>query len=269
MGLNASVTGYSQDGGVDLIAENPDPVFGGKYVVQCKAQKKTVGEPTVRDLFGTMHAMGANKGILITTSAFTAAARRFAQGKPLELIDGDQYRELCKKYDLAPFGAVTEHESFGELLQVDSANVRIVSINCSDPKERTEYQEFVFAVGSLSIGSHLVFNSPGIGNFDFGDFEIEKIDQIQNFGNGLLDRFSLKFKNSISQAFDANIFDIQFEGQAELINELYKTATARMSAQQKPFNIGSKPTTPSGCLVSIALPIAFAIACVLLLLHWL
>jgi HJR/Mrr/RecB family endonuclease len=33
MGLNASVTGYSQDGGVDLIAENPDPVFGGKGCV--------------------------------------------------------------------------------------------------------------------------------------------------------------------------------------------------------------------------------------------
>lgn len=41
-----------------------------------------------RDLYGTMQNERANKGILITTSHYTSAAREFAKDLPLQLIDG-------------------------------------------------------------------------------------------------------------------------------------------------------------------------------------
>jgi restriction system protein len=56
IGFEAEVTGYSQDGGVDLVATNSSPLAAGKCVVQCKARSRPVGEPVLRDLFGTMHA---------------------------------------------------------------------------------------------------------------------------------------------------------------------------------------------------------------------
>ncbi|MFQ5885722.1 MAG: DNA translocase FtsK, partial [Anaerolineae bacterium] len=55
---------------------------------------KPVGAPVVRDLYGVITAENANKGILITTSRFTDSARAFAEGKPLELIDGQMWSDL-------------------------------------------------------------------------------------------------------------------------------------------------------------------------------
>jgi restriction system protein len=49
-------------------------------------------------LYGVVSAEGANKGILITSSAFTKGAEEFAQGKPIELIDGDQLERLIEEY---------------------------------------------------------------------------------------------------------------------------------------------------------------------------
>ncbi len=88
MGLEARLTQASRDGGVDCVAFDPRPVFGGKVVIQAKRYKGTVGVSAVRDLFGTVHNEGASKGILVTTSGYGAASHQFANGKPLELIDG-------------------------------------------------------------------------------------------------------------------------------------------------------------------------------------
>lgn len=88
MGLETKLTQASRDGGVDCVAYDQRPVLGGKVVIQAKRYKHTVGVSAVRDLFGTMHNEGANKGILVTTSHYGQAAYDFANGKPIELIDG-------------------------------------------------------------------------------------------------------------------------------------------------------------------------------------
>src|SRR4030081_3754259 len=88
MGLETRQTQASQDGGVDCVAFDPRPVFGGKVVIQAKRYKNTVGVSAVRDLFGTVQNEGASKGILVTTSGYGKAAFEFANGKPLELLDG-------------------------------------------------------------------------------------------------------------------------------------------------------------------------------------
>lgn len=101
MGFEAEVTKASGDGGIDIIAHSKEHITGGKYIIQCKDWSKPVGEPPVRDLYGVVTAESANKGILITTSSFTTPAIKFAEGKPLELIDGTKFNQLLSKYGLA------------------------------------------------------------------------------------------------------------------------------------------------------------------------
>ncbi|GIO06274.1 restriction endonuclease [Brevibacillus reuszeri] len=88
IGLESKLTRSSRDGGVDVIAFDPRPVFGGKYVIQAKRYRNTVEVAAVRDLFGTMMNENASKGILVTTSTYGPDARGFAKDKPIELIDG-------------------------------------------------------------------------------------------------------------------------------------------------------------------------------------
>ena len=67
-------------------------------MVQAKRYRHTVGVSAVRDLFGTMHNEGASKGILVTTSGFGKAAYTFANGKPMELLTGENLLYLLKEH---------------------------------------------------------------------------------------------------------------------------------------------------------------------------
>jgi restriction system protein len=98
MGLEARLTQASRDGGVDCVAFDPRPIFGGKVVIQAKRYKNTVGVSAVRDLFGTMQNEGASKGILVATSGYGKAAFDFANGKPMELLDGGNLLHLLKEH---------------------------------------------------------------------------------------------------------------------------------------------------------------------------
>ncbi len=98
IGLDTRQTRPSRDGGVDCVAFDPRPIFGGKVVIQAKRYKNTVGVSAVRDLFGTVQNEGASKGILVTTSGYGKAAYEFANGKPLELLDGGNLLHLLVEH---------------------------------------------------------------------------------------------------------------------------------------------------------------------------
>jgi restriction system protein len=98
MGLDTRQTRPSRDGGVDCVAFDQRPIFGGKVVIQAKRYKNTVGVSAVRDLFGTVQNEGASKGILVTTSGYGKAAFDFAKGKPLELLDGGNLLHLLAEH---------------------------------------------------------------------------------------------------------------------------------------------------------------------------
>lgn len=98
MGLEMRQTRPSRDGGVDCVAYDPRPIFGGKVVIQAKRYKNTVGVAAVRDLFGTVHNEGASKGILVTTSGYGQSSFEFAQGKPMELLDGSNLLYLLAEH---------------------------------------------------------------------------------------------------------------------------------------------------------------------------
>ncbi len=97
-GGEVKVTRASRDGGVDAVAFDPDPIRGGKIVIQAKRYTGTVSVAAVRDLYGTVVNEGATKGILVTTSDYGPDAYEFAQGKPLTLMNGANLLHLLEKH---------------------------------------------------------------------------------------------------------------------------------------------------------------------------
>ncbi len=97
-GGEVKVTQASRDGGVDAIAFDPDPIRGGKIVIQAKRYSNTVGVAAVRDLYGTVLNEGATKGILVTTSDYGPDAYGFAKDKPLVLMSGANLLHLLERH---------------------------------------------------------------------------------------------------------------------------------------------------------------------------
>lgn len=85
------VGGGGADGGVDLRLHRA----GRTTLVQCKQWRVyKVGVKPVRELFGVAAAERAEKSILITSGVYTTEARHFAEGKPIELIEGEQLARM-------------------------------------------------------------------------------------------------------------------------------------------------------------------------------
>lgn len=97
-GGEVRVTQASRDGGVDAIAFDPDPIRGGKIVIQAKRYTNVVGVSAVRDLYGTVLNEGATKGILVTTSDYGADSYDFAKDKPITLLSGSHLLYLLEKH---------------------------------------------------------------------------------------------------------------------------------------------------------------------------
>ena len=97
------VTGRSRDGGIDGHGTlQVNPLVSFKVLFQCKRYAGSVSPSEVRDFRGAM-AGRADKGIIITTGAFTAEARREASRDgvpPIELIDGEKLVDMLENLEL-------------------------------------------------------------------------------------------------------------------------------------------------------------------------
>lgn len=92
------ITQASRDKGVDAVIFDPDPLKGGKIVVQAKRYTNLVDVSAVRDLYGTMMNEGAMKGILVTTSNYGGDSYEFAKNKPIALMNGSNLLHLLEKH---------------------------------------------------------------------------------------------------------------------------------------------------------------------------
>ncbi len=97
-GIEVKVTRASRDRGVDAIMFDPDPLRGGKYILQAKRYTRTVDVAAVRDLYGTIVNEGANRGILVTTSRYGPDAYEFAKNKPITLVDGPNLIAMLRRH---------------------------------------------------------------------------------------------------------------------------------------------------------------------------
>jgi restriction system protein len=86
--------GGGPDGGVDIELRKGSEFF----LVQCKQWRSTtVGVGVVRELLGSMVAVGATGGMVVTSGTFSKEAEAFVKGRNIELINGPSL--------LAVFGA--------------------------------------------------------------------------------------------------------------------------------------------------------------------
>jgi len=85
-GYSVEETGLGgADGGIDLILRRN----GQRTLVQCKQwRREKVPVNVVREMYGLLAHHGAHNVRIATVGGFTADAARFAQDKPIELIDG-------------------------------------------------------------------------------------------------------------------------------------------------------------------------------------
>ena len=95
LGYRTGVVGGSGDGGVDITMTKD----GRRSIVQCKKFiTRKVRPHDVRDFFGAMGDRNIDgKGFFITTNIFTYDAERFAEDKPMELIDGAKLVHLVRE----------------------------------------------------------------------------------------------------------------------------------------------------------------------------
>lgn len=86
--------GGSGDGGIDGII-SLDRLGLEKVYIQAKRWKNTVGRPEIQGFYGALAGRRANKGVFITTSAFTKEALEFAtQVEKIVLVDGARLTAL-------------------------------------------------------------------------------------------------------------------------------------------------------------------------------
>jgi restriction system protein len=99
MGMQAWNTEAIKDDGVDAVAVNTNPVFGGLCVIQAKRWRSAVGVEAIRALAGVMEDKHAAKGILVTTSWVTKDGHAFADrhGR-IEIMECEHVKYLCKEH---------------------------------------------------------------------------------------------------------------------------------------------------------------------------
>ncbi|ROH86413.1 restriction endonuclease [Stagnimonas aquatica] len=98
-GYAVSVVGRGgADGGVDVELRKGSELL----LVQCKQWRATkVGVDVVRELYGVIAARGASGGYVVSSGQFTADAEAFAQGRNIELVNGEQLIVAMRDGDAA------------------------------------------------------------------------------------------------------------------------------------------------------------------------
>lgn len=95
--------GRSGDGGVDGVIDQ-DALGLDRVYVQAKryANGNNISSGAIRDFFGSLDRHKAAKGLFVTTSSFSSAARETAEflSKRIVLIDGEQLTALMIRHDV-------------------------------------------------------------------------------------------------------------------------------------------------------------------------
>jgi len=119
------------DGGIDLKLTR----LGELVVVQCKRWRTwNVGVKPVRELFGVMHSESATRGILVTCGFFSSEAKYFAEGKPLELVEGLTLWELVRSVKTPSAAAKSDPVAITAVPQSSEPTATLAGQVASPPK---------------------------------------------------------------------------------------------------------------------------------------
>lgn len=216
MGFAVETTAVSGDGGIDLIAISNQPLFKGKYIIQCKRYSGSVGVSIIRDLYGVVTAERANKGILITTGRFTASAVAFSSDKNIELIDGEQLGVLLSEYGLeGKYNATERHYLLNPAFDVKKYEFYKSLISRRDCTEEM-WSKFLFdflysyfeldTQKSISENPGLIYNGLASDFIKFYDVFAARFYQKGKNEQKILPYYNRKYKG-LAQLYTFELFD--------------------------------------------------------------
>ena len=164
-GYRVMTTARSGDAGVDVVAEDLDPVTGGRIVIQAKRYRSTVSPTAVRDLDSTVRHHGAIKGILVTTAGFGPGSYDYIRNKPLSLVTGPQLVELLAEQGLRGRLGPAAPDPGGPAAAAPDGTVRLdvswQSRTAAGDAVELDVSAFLCASGRVLSDEHFVFfNNP-------------------------------------------------------------------------------------------------------------
>ncbi len=86
---------------IEIYAENPEPITGGKLLVHCITAPRDTGKldaPAVGKFIRATRSAYVSKGLLFTTGTFTPDGRLEAEDAPVELFDRDRLMKMINQY---------------------------------------------------------------------------------------------------------------------------------------------------------------------------
>lgn len=116
------------DGGIDLILRKD----GRRVLVQCKQwRRRQVPVNVVREMYGLLAHHNADAVKIACIGTFTRDAARFAQGKPIELIGGEELMRMIREVQAAPVQTARPVEIVApEPAPVTAASALVTSPEC-------------------------------------------------------------------------------------------------------------------------------------------
>ncbi len=81
----------------DFVLEVNSPKFSDSEIFRFFRTTGSTGELFIRDFHGHLHDTKADRGICVTAGDFTEEARRYIEGRPLDLIEKNQLTALLKQ----------------------------------------------------------------------------------------------------------------------------------------------------------------------------
>jgi restriction system protein len=90
MKWEARVTRASGDQGVDIVADKRRM----RIVIQCKKYSKPVGNRAVQEIVAAIAHEGAERGVVVTTSDYTRAAKKLAASNDVLLLHHSELRHI-------------------------------------------------------------------------------------------------------------------------------------------------------------------------------
>jgi restriction system protein len=97
-GFRVELTPVTRDGGVDIIAvQKTDLLSDSLFLIECKryAPENKVGIGVLQRMAGVVETKRANKGLIVTTSCFSADARQFADNHTYRLGLNEYQDIIC------------------------------------------------------------------------------------------------------------------------------------------------------------------------------
>ena len=115
------------DGGIDLILRKD----GRRVLVQCKQwRRRQIPVNIVREMYGLLAHHRADEVKIACVGSYTHDAAKFAEGKPIELIGGEELLRMIRAVQVAPERNASVVEVVGPASATVTSNTQPVCPKC-------------------------------------------------------------------------------------------------------------------------------------------